>query len=79
MIDIGFFIARVMHFYGMTYWEVYDTPIRVFWMLTRNTDRIRAENELRVLHNRIAGQGAGREGIEAYQRALQAEIGAVVV
>ena len=32
-----------MHFYGMTYREVLDMPVRLFWFLTEQVKRIRAE------------------------------------
>lgn len=68
-----------MRFYGMTYWEVLDTPIAAFWMLHRNIDRLRAEEDLRRLENTMMAHAGSKEGLEKYRTKLLGEIGVVFV
>lgn len=53
-------------------------PLERFWMLSRNIDRIRAEEDLRGLQiARVAGATA--EGYEAFAKSLQQRLGQPVV
>ena len=38
-----------MSFYGLTYHETLKLPIRTFWMLDRNIDRLNAESDYRMV------------------------------
>jgi hypothetical protein len=78
-LDFGFVLSRVMGFYGLDYWQVLDTPIRAFWMLSRNIDRLEAERDMRALEGRVVAAGARRETLEAYQARLCEQVGVVAV
>lgn len=64
--------------YGLDYWKVYDTPLRLFWVLSRNVDRMRAEEDMRRARASVAVQ-SGKEPLQNYLRELQAEVGTVFV
>ena len=58
-IDIGYFIASVMRFYGMTLADVLTMPIYTFWKLYSYINRISSEEDLRqftMLQNIIGGK-----------------------
>lgn len=46
-----------MHFYSIGYGDALLLPIPVFWELSRNIDRIKAEDDLRMLRvlNNVVG------------------------
>ena len=55
--DFGFFFDRILHFYGgLSYRELLDLPIRAFWRLHANINRIRAEADLRSFMVSTASQ-----------------------
>lgn len=63
-----------MHFYGMSYREALETPIYTFWVLFRNIDRLKAEDDLRMyelLATVIGGDS------KSYVKRLQTAIGEV--
>ena len=62
----------------MGYAEVMATPVRAFWAMANNINRICAEDELRK-SLMFASSQATAEGQEEYRKALTAEIGPVFV
>lgn len=64
-----------MHFYSMGYREVFALPIRIFWTLSSNINRIEAERDGRQL--RIAASAhAGKTAKDLFER-LEREKGEV--
>lgn len=76
-IDFGFFFCRVMHFYSQTYQVVLALPIKTFWLMNGNIDRIMAHKDMRSLSVAVAAQANGEAAKELRQR-LVAEAGTVV-
>jgi len=71
--DFGFFFDRVLHFYGgLSYRELLSLPIRTFWRMHSNINRIRAEDNLRTLQVAVASQS---EGVAKYRDHLVVELG----
>lgn len=58
--------------------ELLGVPITMFWMLSRNIDRLRAEEDVRNLQVARAAQADG-EGVKAFMEGLQLRIGRPVV
>jgi hypothetical protein len=56
----------------MTYWEVMRLPIRAFWTLNRNINRLLAEEDLRALMLHTARQSP--EGAQGHETKLRAEL-----
>jgi hypothetical protein len=56
----------------MTYWEVMQLPIRAFWTLNRNINRLLAETDLRALMLHVNRQSG--EACQAYEAKLRAEV-----
>lgn len=78
-IDFAFILARVMRFYGWTYWECLDQPIEAFWTLSSNIDRIQAEDDLRVFEAFFVGGRGDSDTIKLYRERLQRQVGVVQV
>lgn len=73
--DFGFLFDRVLHFYGgLSYRELLELPIRTFWRLHANINRIRAESDLRSFH--VAAASQSEKGGEYHQR-LVLELGEI--
>lgn len=53
-----------MHFYSMDFEKVLNLPIRVFWLLSKNIQRIQARQDLRTLNINTA-VALGSNGINA--------------
>jgi hypothetical protein len=70
-----------MREYSMGFREVMKLPLRTFWSLNRNVDRLRAEQDLRSLQVSAAAQSAGEggEGIKFLSDHLRGEIGSPIV
>lgn len=68
-----------MRFYGLSYWDVMDTPIRAFWELNRNVDRIAAEEERRRFETEVTAASGNGETIQKYAESLHNQMGAVIV
>lgn len=66
-----------MRFYGMSWREVMATPIRAFWVLVRNIDRVKAQEKLGELKLSVCAQSS--EGVEEYQNDLVSQLGEVLV
>lgn len=64
-----------MHFYGMGYREVLDIPIKTFWMLSQNIERILAQRDMRALTVAVSGQGT--EAAQAHRQNLILEVGTI--
>lgn len=58
--------------------ELLGVPLTMFWMLSRNIDRLRAEEDIRNLQVARAAQADG-EGVKAFMEGLQLRIGRPVV
>ncbi|TJR02106.1 hypothetical protein C9Z48_25445 (plasmid) [Escherichia coli] len=58
--------------------ELLNTPLTMFWMLSRNIDRLRAEEDVRNLQVARASQADG-EAVKAFMEGLQLRIGRPVV
>lgn len=46
---MGYLMSSFMHFYSMGHGELMKLPIYTFWEMSRNMDRIRAEEDLRFM------------------------------
>ncbi|EBP3777657.1 hypothetical protein CF88_18055 [Salmonella enterica subsp. enterica] len=58
--------------------ELLGVPLTMFWMLSRNIDRLRAEEDVRNLQVARAAQADG-ESVKAFMEGLQLRIGRPVV
>lgn len=61
--DFGYYISQVMRFYSMSYPDVLKLPVYTFWELSRNIDRIRADEEahdLSILCSAIGSAFGGK-------------------
>lgn len=58
--------------------ELLGVPLTMFWMFSRNIDRLRAEEDVRNLQVARAAQADG-EGVKAFMEGLQLRIGRPVV
>jgi len=61
-----------MRHYPLSYWEIMALPIRAFWTLNRNINRLMAEEDLRGLMLHTSCQHG--ESAVAYDKKLRAEI-----
>jgi len=64
-----------MHFYGLTHREVLDTPIKTFWLLSSNIERITAQKDLRELT--VLAHSQSVEGATELTKRLIDEIGLI--
>lgn len=55
---MAYLVCRVSRFYGMTYRDVMTLPVRMFWVMVDCIDRLRAEEELRVVGVQLGVQSA---------------------
>jgi len=62
--------------------QLLNLPIRLFWCLSRHVDRIRADNDLRLLDLYLitvgAAMGGGKEALDGYRAALMEQRGTIV-
>ena len=58
--------------------ELLNVPLTMFWMLSRNIDRLRAEEDVRNLQVARASKADG-EAVKAFMEGLQLRIGRPVV
>ena len=58
--------------------ELLNVPLTMFWMLSRNIDRLRAEEDVRNLQVARASQADG-EAVKAFMEGLQLRMGRPVV
>lgn len=66
-----------MHFYNLPYHDALELPLRVFWTMSGNIDRIRAHSDMRTLSVMQFSQ-ATPEGVAQFREALVIEAGNVV-
>jgi hypothetical protein len=66
-----------MREYGMGYFDVLRLPLKTFWSLNRQVDRLRAEGEQRQL--RVIGAAQDPKTAKQLGEALDTEIGTPVV
>lgn len=65
-----------MHFYGIGYRDLLSLPIRFFWTLHINIDRIQAQKDMRSL-SLMNCAFVGGEGAKKYRELLIMELGDV--
>jgi hypothetical protein len=70
-----------MREYSMKFRDVMELPLRTFWSLNRQVDRLRAEEDVRQLQiaTAAASAGEGGEGVKFLGEHLQTEIGRPMV
>lgn len=61
----------------MSYEEVMAIPVRTFWFMNSNIDRIQAQKDMRSLTVAVCGQGGG-EAAQTFRDRLVIEAGTVV-
>lgn len=66
-----------MHFYSLSYGELMSLPIKTFWMLNGNIERIEAQKDMRALTIAVNGN-AGAQAAQDYRQRLVIEVGTVV-
>jgi hypothetical protein len=66
-----------MRGYGLDYWQVMSLPLAAFWGANRNLDRLRAEEDLRALHNGLVAGARDGSATKAYREQLETEMGQV--
>lgn len=64
-----------MGHYSMTPDQVLATPIRLFWLLNKNIDRLNAEDDMRMLM--IMGSHTSSEAFQTLQEALAKRVGKI--
>jgi len=64
-----------MRFYGMSDQHVLSMPVKRFWLLHKNVDRLRAEEDTRILH--VAIHAASGESASALADRLNKQMGVV--
>jgi hypothetical protein len=65
-----------MSFYTLGYVGTMTLPIRSFWMMNANIDRLTAQKDMRALTVAVCGQGG--EAAQAHREQLILEVGTVV-
>lgn len=65
-----------MHFYSQSYRQVMDLPIKTFWLMSNNIERISAQQDLRSLTVAVCGQGG--EAAHEHRQRLILEVGTIV-
>jgi hypothetical protein len=67
--------CRVAQFYGHTFAQVLEMPVRIFWVLERQISRIQADSDLR--HLALLAASHGGENFQTTHARLVAELGTV--
>lgn len=65
-----------MHFYSQSYPEVMALPLKTFWLMSGNVDRVMAQSDMRALTVSVCGQAG--EAAKEYRARLVIEIGTIV-
>lgn len=76
-VDFGFFFCRIMHYYGIGFDAVRALPLKTFWSMLRNIDRIEARTDQRRLSLGLVAQ-ATTEYVTAFRESLVLEAGTIV-
>ena len=61
--DLGYYISQVMRFYSLSYRDVLRLPVYTFWELSKNIERLRADeeaHELSILCSAISSAFGGK-------------------
>lgn len=66
-----------MRFYGSSYKDALDLPLRTFWLMSNNITRLSAEEDLRSLS--LSGAATSEKGFKQASEALQVEMGSVFI
>lgn len=66
-----------MQFYAHGYQQALELPIKTFWLMNGNIDRIQAQKDLRSLSRQVVA-GSDREQITKFRESLLAEVGTIV-
>lgn len=66
-----------MHFYSQSYPAVLALPIKTFWLMNENIDRIQAQKDMRALSVAVAAASPGQAAQDLRQR-LIVEAGTIV-
>jgi len=66
-----------MSFYHQDYMTLMQMPIKTFWLLSQNIERVAAAQDLRSLSVALAGQGG--EQTKEFQERLVIEMGTITV
>lgn len=66
-----------MHFYSMGYTETMALPLKTFWFLSGNVDRLMAREDMRTFGVATAAQST-QEYATSYHNRLVGEIGTVM-
>jgi len=66
-----------MHFYAQSYPAVMTLPIKTFWLMNENIDRIQAQKDMRSLSISVAATAMGEAAQQLRQR-LIVEAGTIV-
>lgn len=74
-VDFSFVFCRFVRFYGMTDGHVLNMPIRRFWYMEQQLERVRAQ-ELSI-QIPLMQCGMGGEHVKEYHHALQERVGQV--
>ena len=65
-----------MHFYGIAYRDVLALPVKTFWLLHKNVDRISAERDMRMIM--VMGSVQSSEALNGMTASLRKQMGVVV-
>lgn len=76
-IDLGFFFCRVSNYYAMGYEAVLRLPLKTFWMMHKNIDRIEAKRDMRAMSVAMVSQ-ATPDSARAFREALVLEAGTII-
>lgn len=74
-VDFGFLFCRVCREYGMSYWDTKRLPIRAFWLMSGNINRLMAESDMR--HMSAVSSLNDTDGIKEKFSELSRELGKV--
>jgi len=64
-----------MRFYSTSYQDTLDLPLRTFWMMSNNINRISAEEDIRNLS--VATGSQSEKGFKQVSEALKEEMGEI--
>src|SRR3569832_262579 len=59
-----------MHFYAQSYPAVMTLPIKTFWLMNENIDRIQAQKDMRSLSISVAATAMGEAAQQLRQRLI---------
>jgi len=77
--DLGYYISQVMRFYSISYNDVLQLPVYTFWELSKNIERIRADEEAHELSILCSAVGSAFGGkIEKVFNELHKKKGEIV-